>query len=238
MTGRGFFITGTDTGVGKTFVAAGIIRALTLMGYSACPVKPVETGCAMRGGVLVPVDALELLEASGLSEPLDIVNPYRFRHALAPSVAAEEDNAVISKKKIIAFYNKLRKKYDFTIVEGSGGLMAPLYKKYLFINLIKEMEIPLIIVARPGLGTINHTLLTLKAARAEGITVTGVILNHSKKAEKDMSVSSNPFMIKSIGKVNMLGEIPFSINSESVLIKDKFKNIVNNLLSNKSIRTY
>lgn len=234
MTGRGFFITGTDTGVGKTFVTAGILRSLNAMGYKSCPMKPVETGCSIRGGVLVPADALKLLEASGLSEPIDTVNPYRFRHALAPSLAAEKDNAVISKKKIIAGYNRLKKKYDFTIIEGAGGLMAPLYKKYLFMDLIKDMDIPLIIVARPGLGTINHTLLTLKAARDEGINVIGVILNHSMRASKDASVNSNPLMIRSIGNVDILGEVPFAANAGSVLLKNTFKNIVNNILSNNS----
>ena len=234
--GRGLFITGTDTGVGKTFVTAGILRSLNAMGYRSCPMKPVETGCSMRGGVLVPADAIKLLEASGLSEPIDTVNPYRFRHALAPSVAAEKDNAVISKRKIISVYNKLRKKYDFTVVEGAGGLMVPLYKKYLFMDLIKEMDIPLIIVARPGLGTINHTLLTLKAARDEGIIVIGVIIDHSKKAVKDASVISNPHMISSIGKADILGEVPFAAKAESVLIKKTFTNIVNNMLSSKSFK--
>ncbi|MDO8282809.1 MAG: dethiobiotin synthase [Thermodesulfovibrionia bacterium] len=231
--GRGLFITGTDTGVGKTFVTAGILRSLNAMGYRSCPMKPAETGCATRGGLLVPADALKLLEASGLNEPLDTVNPYRFRHALAPSASAEKDNAVISKKKIIAGYNMLRKKYDFTIVEGSGGMMVPLYKKYLFIDLIKDMDIPLIIVARPGLGTINHTLLTLKAARDVGINVIGVILNHSMKAAKDASVSSNPNMIRSIGKADILGEVPFAAKAESVLMKKTFRNIVNNILLNR-----
>lgn len=235
--GRGIFITGTDTGVGKTFVTAGILNALKAMGVSTCPMKPVETGCAIKGGLLVPADALNLLEISGLNEPLDAVNPYRFRHALSPAAAAEEVNAVISMRKIMSQYKKIENRYDLTIVEGAGGLMVPLYKKYLFIDLIKEMHIPLIIVARPGLGTINHTLLTLKAARDEGITVIGVILNHSNKTVKDASVGSNPLAIASIGKVDILGEIPFTAKPESVLIRNKFTNIVNNIFLNRNFST-
>lgn len=231
--GRGLFITGTDTGVGKTFVTAGMLRALNGMGYRSCPMKPVETGCARRGGVLVPADAIKLLSASGLNEPLDALNPYRFRHALSPSAAADEDGSVISKRKIIAGYNRLRNKYDITIVEGSGGLMVPLYKRYLFMDLIKEMDIPLIIVARPGLGTINHSLLTIKAARDAGINVIGVVINHSSKTVKDVSVRSNPAAIKSIGNVDILGEVPFTAKPGSVLMDDKFTGIVNNIFSNR-----
>lgn len=230
---KGFFIIGTDTGIGKTFVAAGILKALNAMGHTACPMKPVETGCRIRKGQLVPDDALKLLKASGLDEPLDAVNPYSFRHALAPSAAAEREDVVISKRRIISGYKKLARKHDFVIVEGAGGLMVPVHKKYLFIDLIKEMNIPLIIVARPGLGTINHTLLTLEAAREKGIRIKGVIFNHLKRFMKDLSVKSNPDMISRIGRVDILGEVPFAARGYD---KKIFKKIAERIISESRSR--
>ncbi|MBI4844276.1 MAG: dethiobiotin synthase [Nitrospirae bacterium] len=227
---KGFFITGTDTGVGKTYVAAGILMALKKAGYAVCPFKPVETGCTRRGGRLIPADALRLLEASGAMVSLDDVNPYRFKAALAPAAAAEEEGAVISRKKILGKYKALALRYDKLIVEGAGGIMVPLYKNFLFIDLVKELGIPLIIVARPGLGTINHTLLTIDAARSRGIKVTGVIIDHSKRYLRDRSLKSNPDIIRSIGEVEILGELPFSPDISNASSLRRFSGIRDRIL--------
>lgn len=210
---KGIFITGTDTGVGKTFVAAGIIKAIRGKGINICPMKPVETGCKIKNGKLAPADAIKLLRASGMEESLDIVNPYRFRQPLAPAVAAENEGLVIKKGKIISAYNRLLKSYDFIVIEGAGGIMTPVYKKYLCLDMIKDLALPLIIVSRPGLGTINHTLLTIEAARSRRINVYGVIINHASMAGKDLSEKSNPEIIESIGKVPVLGIIPYLKNT-------------------------
>jgi dethiobiotin synthetase len=106
---KGLFITGTDTGVGKTYVGAGLIRAFTAMGYTVCPMKPVETGCTVRYGRLIPGDTRQLIRASGVNESVESINPYRFRHPLAPSVAAELEGVVIKKQKILSAYRSLSK---------------------------------------------------------------------------------------------------------------------------------
>ena len=212
---KGFFITGTDTGVGKTFVASGLLQAFKSLGMSACPMKPVETGCKTKKEKLVPEDTLRLIRASGVDEPLDIINPFRLKHPLAPSVAAELEGITIKKNRIISAYRSLSKKYDVTLVEGAGGIMVPLYKKYLFLDLIKDLDLPLIIVARPGLGTINHTLLTIEIAKKKGIKVLGVIINHTTIIKKGLAEKTNPQVIEKLGKVPVPGIVQYSKSKAS-----------------------
>ncbi|MEE8329895.1 MAG: dethiobiotin synthase [Thermodesulfovibrionia bacterium] len=227
---RGIFITGTDTGVGKTFVATGLLKAFKETGFNVCPMKPVETGCRAKKGKLVPVDAVRLIRASGTEEPLDIINPYKFRLPLAPAVAAVTEKVSIKKKKILSACNHLLKKYDITIVEGAGGIMVPVYKKYLFLDLIKDMDIPILIVSRPGLGTINHTLLTIETAGSRGIDILGVIINYTTKTKKGLPERTNPEVIEKLGGVPLLGIVPYSKNTNSSLIKKEFHKITEKIL--------
>lgn len=228
---KSFFITGTDTGVGKTFVTAGLLKALKKMGLNACPMKPAETGCRVKKGMLVPEDICKLIRASGIREPVDMINPYRLRHPLAPSVAAELEGVIIKKKKIVSAYNYLLDKYDITIVEGAGGIMVPLYKKYLFLNLIKDLNLPAVIVSRPGLGTINHTLLTIKAAQDRGIDVLGIIINYAAKTKKGLSEKTNPLTIEQLGGIPVWGILPYSKNPNYSSMKKKFHKIAEKILS-------
>ncbi|MBI4847970.1 MAG: dethiobiotin synthase [Nitrospirae bacterium] len=227
---KGIFITGTDTGVGKSFVAIGLMRAFKEMGLSVCPMKPVETGCKVRKGKLIPADTVKLINAANVNEPLDLINPYRFRQPLAPAVAAEVEGVVIKKEKILSACKQLSKRYDITIVEGAGGIMAPVYKRYLFLDLIKDLRLPVVIVARPGLGTINHTLLTINAARSNGIEVLGVIINYASEIKKDISMRTNPELIEGLGRVPVLGTLPFS-NTLKKYPGKVFQQIAKNILS-------
>jgi len=221
--GRGIFITGTDTGVGKTFVTAGLIGAFRKMGFTVCPMKPLETGCRIKDGSLVPEDALKLIEASNTEESLEIINPYRFRFPLAPAVAAELEGDKIYKKKLFSSYNYLSGKYEIIIVEGAGGIMAPVYKKYLFLDLVEELGIPLIIISRPILGTINHTLLTIEAVRGRGVDVIGVIINYAMRIKKGLAEKTNPDMIERLGGVPVLGIVPYSETNTPYLKKTFYK---------------
>jgi len=229
---KGIFITGTDTEVGKTFVATGLLMAFRKMGINVCPMKPVETGCRVKNGKLVPEDAIKLINASGVKEPLEIINPYRFRYPLAPSIAAELEKVSIKKKKILSTYNYLSKKYDFVIVEGAGGIMVPLYKEYLFIDLIKDLNLPVIIISRPGLGTINHTLLTIEAARNKGIKVSGVIINYSDKIKKGICEKTNPVIISKLGGVQILGIVQYSEKHASATRQKIFLKVALSVISN------
>ncbi|GBE40614.1 MAG TPA: dethiobiotin synthase [Nitrospirae bacterium] len=226
---KGIFITGTDTSIGKTFVAEGLIRAIKTKGLSVCPMKPVESGCSLKKGELFPNDAVRLLKASGIDETLDAINPYRLRNPLAPAVAAELENINISKKKILSAYRRLSKKYDMTVVEGAGGIMVPVYKKYLFLDLAKDLGLPLLIVARPGLGTINHTLLTIEAARNRGLDVAGVVINYANKTRMNLSVKTSPKVIEKLGKVPVLGTVPYIKNPADMSNRKVFEQIANAL---------
>jgi len=237
---KGIFITGTDTGVGKTFIAAGLIKAMKEQGINVCPMKPVESGCSIKKGELVPEDAVRLIKVSGVNETLDAVNPYRLKHALAPSVAAEIEGVKIHRKKIVNAYYRLLKKYDITIVEGAGGIMVPVYKKYLFLNLAMDLNLPLVVVSRPGLGTINHTLLTIDVARSRGLNILGVIINYADKAERGFSERTNPEVIKKLGRVPLLGIVPHIGKNPSVsplfaMIATRISAIINKRCNSSSV---
>jgi len=222
---RGIFITGTDTGVGKTFVSVGLIKSMRERGINVCPMKPVESGCRVRKAGLVPADASALLNASSVKESIDLINPYRLKHPLAPSVAAEIEGVIISRKKIVSSYAKLSMKYDMTIVEGAGGIMVPVYKKYLFLDLASDLGLPVIIVSRPGLGTINHTLLSIEVIRNRGLKILGVIINNPVKSVAGLSEKTNPDVIEKLGKVPVLGIVPFFNNPQNVKGRSVFNNI-------------
>jgi len=209
---KGIFITGTDTGVGKTVVGSAIASNLRDMGYRVGVMKPVETGCRRIGRRLIPSDATFLKEAVRTRDNLDLINPYRFERPLAPAVAADMEGIRIDIPNIIRAYNILKERHEIVIIEGAGGILVPLYKDYLFLDLIRDMETPIIIVSRTGLGTINHTLLTLRCAQENGIPVIGIIMNHTTNERPDPSEETNPLVIKRLSGVPLLGVIPFLRN--------------------------
>ena len=202
------FITGTDTEVGKTTIARAIIRAGLKKGIKIGVMKPVETGCIEEGGVLIPQDAKSLKESAGIDHPLDLINPYRFAMPVSPHIAARSSSTAIVPDVIIDCFNRIKKDVDFCVVEGAGGVLVPLSPKFLTIDLIKLMNIEVVVVARDKLGTINHTLLTLEALRRRGIKIKGVILN---RTTKDLGPDSltNKESIEEYGKVKVLGTFPY-----------------------------
>ncbi len=188
----GIFITGTDTGVGKTFVACGLIKGFREMGLRVVPFKPVETGCPDY-----PMDGRALIEASGIDLSYDLVVPYLFREPLAPSVAARLEGRQIDLCFIKERFKKLESMGDLVVVEGAGGLLVPIAGRFTYADLAVFLDLPLIVVARSKLGTINHTLLTLRVARAYGLKVLGVVLNMYEGA--DTAERTNPDVIKELG---------------------------------------
>ncbi len=196
MRARGIFITGTDTGIGKTFVGMGLARALHSQGVSVGVMKPVETGCLLRGSRLFPRDARALASASGSDDPLDLVNPYRFRAPVAPLVAAEREGRTIALARIMAAYREIRRRHDFLIIEGAGGIMVPLSRQKSYLDLAGSMGLPVLIVARPNLGTINHTALTVMALRSRNIPVARIVLNHCTRTRNGLAEQTNPSVIE------------------------------------------
>ncbi len=172
---RGVFVTGTDTGVGKTVVAFALVRALRARGIDAGAMKPIETGVGPGG----PADAIALREAAGGGDPLADVCPQPFALAAAPAVAARAEGRAVDLSAIDAAHARLRARHDYLIVEGAGGLLVPITAEFTMADLAQRFSLPLLIVARAALGTINHTRLTLEAARARGLAVAGVVISHS-----------------------------------------------------------
>ncbi len=205
---RGVFITGTDTGVGKTYVAAGIAAELKSRGVNVGVMKPAETGCRVRAGRLVPSDALRLMEAAGVHDALSLVNPYRFRNPAAPLVAAELERKKIEEDKILSAYYTLSRSHDFMILEGAGGIMVPLSQKYLYLDFAAALGLPVVIVARPGLGTINHTLLTVSVLKERGLTVSGIVINYTDIRTSGPAEKTSPAVIEKFSGVRILGVVP------------------------------
>jgi dethiobiotin synthetase len=209
---KGIFITGTNTDVGKTVVAGALAMGLKKIGFSVGVMKPVETGCKKVGKRLIPSDAIFLKKASGSRDSLDLINPYRFEKSLAPSVASELEGGRIDISRILKTFDIIKKRHNIVIIEGAGGILVPVYKDYLFLDLIRDLGLPVLIVARPWLGTINHTLLTIRCAQEYGIPVIGFILNYTKDLKQDPSEKTNPLVIKRLSNVPLIGIFPFIRN--------------------------
>jgi len=205
---RGLFITGTDTGVGKTIVAGGLAAILRERGVAVGVMKPAETGCALADGNRIPSDAEFLRAMSGVQDPLETVVPYRLREPLAPAVAAALEGVEISTHKLAEGFEEISARYDFTLVEGAGGLLVPLKEKFLMLDLIKLLKLPLLIVSLVDLGTINHTLLTVRCALTEKVAVAGIILN-TLSSERSLAVKTNPEVIATLTDVPIWGVLPF-----------------------------
>jgi dethiobiotin synthetase len=204
----GIFITGTDTEVGKTLIAAGLVVALQDQGVDIGVMKPLESGALSFESAPIPRDAFYLKEIAGVNDGLDLINPYCFKPPLAPGVAAEQEGVEVDLQRIKGAYEELKGRHQFMVVEGAGGLLVPIAKDTLLPELIKLLDLPLLVVARSSLGTINHTLLTLSYCQQEGLDVVGLIISKSTP-EADLSEEKNPAIIKQFSGVPLLGSLPF-----------------------------
>lgn len=205
---KGIFITGTDTGVGKTLLAASLAAFLRDRGYRVGVMKPVETGCPESDGTLIPQDALRLKEAAGCAEPIETICPYSFAEPLAPSIAAERSNRKIDVDLLLSTYGEISAKYDVTLVEGAGGLMASLLPSYTYADFARVLKLPVLVVAANKLGVINHLLLTLEHASCRGLKVLGYVLNRISN-ETSLAAETNREVLFGLTGVPCLGELPF-----------------------------
>ncbi len=208
---RGLFVTGTDTGVGKTLVAAALARFLHRRGIDVGVCKPVESGVADPSR---PGPDAELLRFAAQSSDADeLVAPLRLHPPLAPAVAAEEEKVRVAPELLVAAIEQLGRAHQFLIVEGCGGLMVPLAGGYLVADLVRECGLPLLTVGRAGLGTINHTLLTLFAARSMGLPLAGFLIN-GMPAQPGPAEESAPHTLASLASADLLGVLPQVAGSE------------------------
>jgi dethiobiotin synthetase len=196
-------VTGTDTGVGKTLVACALARGLRSRGVDVGVMKPVETGVGSSG----PADARALREAAGVDEALELVCPQAFSLAAAPCVAAAAEGRRVDRRAIDAAYDALRSRHEFMLVEGAGGLLVPIAEGFSMADLALGLGLPLLVVARAALGTINHTLLTLEAAEQRGLRLAGVVISHAGGALSDADVRNLAALRAALGP-RLLGEVP------------------------------
>ena len=192
--GKAFFITGTDTSVGKTFFAASLACSLRDAGYKVGVFKPIESGCSTIDGKKIPNDAGLLKRVSGCEADIETICPYCLEDALAPAMAAEKESLKISTDRILEIFEQISMDHDVTLVEGAGGVLAPLYKSVKVIDLMRMLDLPVINVVGSKLGAINHTLLTEWAILDESLGLVGHVINNLY-GTKDKAVQTNPALI-------------------------------------------
>ena len=191
MSGRGYFVTATDTAVGKTVVTAGLATALRARGHDVAVFKPVQSGALADD----PAGDAALLGAECV---------YAFSAPLAPLVAARAEGVTIALEPIVKRADELAREHELLLVEGAGGLLVPLAEGLDLAGLAVALGLPLVVVARAGLGTVNHTLLTIEAARSRGLGLAGVVLND----RSDQSTADNAALIEAGSGVRVLAQVP------------------------------
>lgn len=181
---KAFFVTGTDTGVGKTLVSSALLHAYGQRGLKTAGMKPVAAGCIEKDGRLVSEDVAMLQSAGNTQTAFERHNPYTFAPAIAPHIAAEEANVIIRPRMIQEAYRELVGLADVVIVEGVGGFRVPLGEQFDTADLAQMFNLPVILVVGMRLGCINHTLLTIEAIHARGLELAGWIAN---RVDPDMA---------------------------------------------------
>jgi dethiobiotin synthetase len=204
----GLFITGTDTDVGKTLVAAAIADWFRRHNLRVAVSKPIATGCERRREGLVSEDAEFLAHHADAKFPLNTICPQRFAEPLAPAIAAERAKQPIEWNAIDSAIQSMSAQSDVLIVEGVGGIMVPIARKILVLDMINWLRLPAVIVARAGLGTINHTLLTVETLRKSGAQIAGVVINKYPPETPSIAEETNPRAIEKWGSVPVLCMVP------------------------------
>lgn len=216
---KGIYVVGTDTEIGKTLVTGGLVYTLRKSGYNATYFKAALSGAETINGSVVPGDTDFVCKIANINENYQDLTPYIFKTAVSPYLASKIEKNPIDIKIIKEKFNKLKKKYDYLICEGSGGVTCPLTdvdnKIYTLDMLIKEMNMDVILVASAGLGTINHTLLTVDYLKNRGISINGIIIN---SYEDNTLCNDNIKMIKVMTGIPVIGVMPLvNKNSENFL---------------------
>lgn len=206
---KAIFVAGTDTGVGKSVVTGLLARYLSERGYTVITQKWVQTGCASGLSSDIKLH-LKIMgkDTSQIKDYLSYVSPYTFKLACSPHLASEIENRRIHIPKIIKSFRVLCHQFDFVIVEGIGGILVPLNKKRLVIDLVRSLGLSVLLVAQNKLGAINHTLLTIENLNARKINILGIVFNNPQK-EKRQILKDNPRIIKTFTAEKIFGILPW-----------------------------
>ncbi|HEY3198574.1 MAG TPA: dethiobiotin synthase [Nitrospirales bacterium] len=203
---RGLFVTGTDTGVGKTIATGVLAVSLREVGVNAGVMKPVETGVTPRRRS----DSEWLMSVAPSDDPCELVAPYRLRASAAPMVAAAAEDLTIDLMCIRSAFEQLASRHDCVLIEGVGGALVPLTPDILVADLIQHLRLPVLIVARSGLGSINHTLLTVECLKSRGIPILGVLFNNAiaPTDNPDIHQTTRTILVKT--GLRSFGELPYA----------------------------
>jgi dethiobiotin synthetase len=209
---KGVFIAGTDTGVGKTVLAAALLSCLRARGMDAVPLKPVQTGCRREGARLVAPD-LEFCLAAARFTPApdeqDLMGPFRYEPACSPHLAAREAGETISIDAIETAATELGRRHEFLVVEGAGGVLAPVSEQYTMLDVMVRLGLPVVLAARPGLGTLNHTLLSLRELKRAELFVAAVVMVDLAPVEWGKIEQDNFRAIGRMGGIPAVEHLPY-----------------------------
>ncbi len=197
---KGIFITGTDTGVGKTVIAGAVACALKRQNLSVGVMKPFACGSWE--------DTRFLKTCAQVSDSLKEITPFYCKHPLAPFVSLKLERRRIDLKTLKQKFKRLARRYSFTIVEGIGGALVPITARFDALDIARDLNLPVVVVSRLSLGTINHTLMTLDHVRRRKLTVRGVILNAIPKKHRGLAEKTNPQVIRELSRERILGIFP------------------------------
>ncbi len=210
---NGYFVTGTDTEIGKTYVSCALLHAFSNHGKRVSAMKPVASGCHNSEQGLRNDDALQLIASCKHSLPYEIINPYAFEPAIAPHIAAQQADTSIDFSHLKQCFNRIAEQADITIVEGAGGWLVPLDNQQSIADLAATLALPVILVVGIKLGCINHALLTAAAIREKGVTLAGWVAN---RADPDCAcIEENIQSITQRINAPCLGDLPFSPQMEA-----------------------
>jgi dethiobiotin synthetase len=208
---KGVFVTGCDTGVGKTVIAGAIAASMKAHGLDVGVMKPVASGAKEIENKLVSEDAVYLRKIIDSTDDDALVNPILLKPPIAPTIAASKAGIPIDIDKILKAYEALTNRHDFVVVEGVGGLMVPIDDTHFVADLARKMDLALVIVTGDYLGAINHTLLTIEYARNRNLRIKGIVINMLKNGDDFVRE------IEKYSSVPVLGTIPFK---ENVSVED------------------
>jgi dethiobiotin synthetase len=205
---KGLFITATDTGVGKTMIAGAIARLLTDEGLRVGAYKPIATGCGRGPYGLVSADAEFLSMCTNNVEPVTVITPITYQTPAAPIVCQTKEDRAVDFEAIVSIYRSLCERTDMVLVEGIGGVRVPLSDGVDLLDLMRQFALPVVVVARPNLGTINHTLLTVDAIRAAGLYVAGIVINGYNYATAGAAEETAAAILHQWTKAPILAVVP------------------------------
>lgn len=216
---KSLFVAGTDTDVGKTYIAAGLAVAIRKMGIDVGVMKPFAAGSAQKKGY--KSEDIEILSrAAQVCDPENLVNPQFFPIPASPYTAWKKLKTKPKVSTILSSFKKLSKLHDMLLIEGMGGIMTPILKNYYITNLIKEMKIPTVIVTRSKIGTVNHTIMTVKMCEKYKIPIKGIIINDFDKGYPIKDLKRD---LENLTDVPVLGAIPFIKDMSDTSLNQIFK---------------